>query len=405
MRLAPLFFLGVVPLLVNVDATLRGKVTHQRNRSDPPLDAATRSAEKPIEDGAGTVVEPITILPFLDPSSSLMFGAPVYLDGNENIFDRTARIVGGSTASSTEAPFFAMMLTWNDSDGVWTNMGCGGTVVSDRHILTAAHCFQGRSGQMDAAFVSAYEPFEGNARVPFHFSRVKSFSIHPSFRDEIHASDIAVLTLQNPIQDTASFPPVRLLQPQQDVVDGQTTKIYGFGQLSEDDTTPVDKLQVAKIPYISNSECKQYYSSSLLPDMICGGYPDLPAGKVRRDSCAGDSGGPMTITGDDGLVYQIGIVSWGEGCGQSRKPGVYTSVQYHFEWIQNTVCNSKGVDHSIDLCLHSSTCTSRKQGGDSCNYGGECCSGTCNASFYSGKRVCQSIFADATTKQSQGNGG
>lgn len=404
MRLASYFFLGAVPLFGNVSATLIGKRLNE---------SKMQTTETTTKEGASEFAESSGILPFLDPSTSRMFGGPVNFDSGEEV-DKVARVVGGSQATSSEAPFFAMMITWNESEGVWKNMGCGGAVTSDRHVLTAAHCFQGRSGTTDAVFINAYDPFTGNPSVPYHFSRIKSYTVHPNYSDETNASDLAIITLESPIIDSESFPPVRLLHPQQDLVDGLETKIYGFGQTLEDDTTPVTTLRVASIPFISNSACKQYYPRSLFPDMICGGFPDRVAGETRRDACMGDSGGPMTIIGDDGLVYQIGIVSWGEGCGQSRRPGVYSSVQYHYEWIRSTVCNSKNVDQSIALCSaipkvsialagrNSSGCTNRKQSGDSCSYGGQCCSGVCGGVSIFDKRVCQST---AVPESSQQNGG
>jgi Trypsin len=357
-----------------------------------------------VDASAHNFSKPTSIIPFLDPTTSPMFGMPLIFD--VETLDMMARIVGGNTADPTEAPFFTLLITWDESEGVWKNMGCGGAVVSNRHVLTAAHCFSGRSGKIDAVFINAYDPFRGNPTVPFHFSRIKSYTIHPDFDDRTNVNDVVIITLKRRIKDTVSFPPVRLLHPQQGVVDGQETTIYGFGKRMDNDTAPVETLRSVSIPFISNAACRQYYPLSLMPDMICAGVPHHREAGIAssRDACTGDSGGPMTLIGDDDLVYQVGIVSFGdgEGCG-SRKPGVYASVQYHYSWIQTTVCNATHVETSSDLCLMATlntapilsgrttslACDNLKQVGSTCSYGGECCSGVCSSSSFFYQRVCQ----------------
>ena len=115
----------------------------------------------------------------------------------------------------------------------------------------------------------------------------------------------------------------------------------------------------------------------------------------------------MTVE-ENGVVYQLGVVSWGEGrCGESRKPGVYSSVPYHYEWLRRTVCKADDIHESVALCQSTTTkattppavpigrksdsCSNGKPEGRSCNYGGECCSGICGipSSYYS-TRVCLS---------------
>lgn len=351
-----------------------------------------------------------------ETQSITLANAPSKLDLDSLLDHRISRnaIAGGTIAQPTEAPFFAMMLTWSDRENKWVSMACGGSVISNMHILTSAHCFRRRDTSKDAVYVQAYEPFDGNKNVPFHFSRIKSCTMHHNFRDVANANDLAILTLSYPIQDTLSIPAIRLLRPdnmeskviQPNVMDGDTVSIYGFGSVNDDSMAQSNTLRVAQLPFMSRSKCQEFFPY-LLPDMICGDS------SKRVDACRGDSGGPMVFKDDSGFVYQLGIVSWGVGCGQSRKPGVYTSITYHFKWIQDFVCSTNGVDQSIPLCsedalqkslpattdISTVAMTGRnklveacgaglKQTGARCFFGGECCSGLCSASS-SGMRKCQ----------------
>ena len=89
-------------------------------------------------------------------------------------------------------------------------------------------------------------------------------------------------------------------------------------------------LQAATVPIISNEDCQQMYSKSnkrIARGMTCAGYRN---GGV--DTCKGDSGGPLACN-VDGRFHIFGVVSWGEGCGEKNRPGVYSRVQYYLDWI------------------------------------------------------------------------
>jgi Trypsin len=258
---------------------------------------------------------------------------------------KVANVVGGYDAGPFEAPFFVMFMSWSDINHQWEFTGCGGTLVSDRHVLTAGHCAMGRDARLDAAYVHAYRPFDGNPGVPFHYSKVLSYQIHPDFDDGPNSNDVAIATLHKPV-DPATFRPIRLAAPPSAIQlrDGDETKVYGFGRQNFRSKVQVKTLQVVDVPFLTRESCRQSYGARVLDDMVC-------TAAHNRDACSGDSGGPLVAV-REGVTYQVAVVSWGRGCGSEAQPGVYASTLYHYVWIRDRVCGGPSV--KSPLCSESS---------------------------------------------------
>lgn len=92
-------------------------------------------------------------------------------------------------------------------------------------------------------------------------------------------------------------------------------------------------MQKVSVPIWSNSQCRLKYGSAapggIADHMIC-------AGSEAQDSCSGDSGGPLMVN-EGHAWYQVGVVSWGIGCGQGRYPGVYSRITSFLPWIQKNI--------------------------------------------------------------------
>jgi secreted trypsin-like serine protease len=269
------------------------------------------------------------------------------------------RIVGGQIGEVQ--PNFAMLL--GSADGGYRFVGCGGTLISNCHVLTAAHCVADeRSESTDALYINAYEPFSGNGNNPYHFSMVKSFKVHPNYMDGDTYNDVAIMTLStcvdsNPNKYYFMNKIMRLADNDfmQHISENQWVKVSGFGKLSEDSSSYPQTIRSVKVPFISNQVCKnKYHGKKLSIDEICAG-----AASGGKDSCQGDSGGPLFINDGD-VQYQLGIVSRGYGCSQPNSPGVYSSVAYHYDFIQNHVCaysQSKKSDICNDYAISSGSNT------------------------------------------------
>ena len=109
-----------------------------------------------------------------------------------------------------------------------------------------------------------------------------------------------------------------------------TALVTGWDRLESRGSQP-DILQEVEVETMTNRACARSHGDhKITNNMIC-------AGSQGRDACWGDSGGPLAVMGQDGSFRQIGVVSWGNGCGTPGYPGVYTRVSSLLAWIQDRI--------------------------------------------------------------------
>jgi len=274
--------------------------------------------------------------------------------------------VGGTEDFDLDS--FVMHLRYVEEDSRWKFAGCGGTLISSCHILTAAHCMTGdRAERTKAVYVNAWRPFSNNTDAstgrtkPYHVSLIdmEKTAIHPNFNNTGNLNDIAVLTMTKCLpEETSNLFEIMEIANQafwqemhaelflstNTVSTNPTnkTRVAGFGQLDPDDTSVPPALQSVDVTLFGRDDCEAKFrtnifftSSNLIQaDMYCAGAPS-----GGKDACLGDSGGPNYFTDPaTSKRTQLGVVSWGIGCAQEEFPGVYTSVAYHYDFIQTAVC-------------------------------------------------------------------
>lgn len=205
---------------------------------------------------------------------------------------------------------------------------CGASVLTPTRALSAAHCYR-RNTPPSIYSIKAGSTFRldqgdtnGQIRTLTHFILHPDYTGTPSTR-----SDVAVLSWQRPLVFGRNVRPVVLARPGYVVPYGRLGVTSGWG-LTAPGQLPL-RLQVVAQPFVSNVNCNRAYPGLITNVMVCAGWP-----QGGRGSCTGDSGGPLVDTTSATRYTQVGIVSWGAGCAQPNRPGVYARVSQFNAWIR-----------------------------------------------------------------------
>ncbi|CAH1637696.1 unnamed protein product [Spodoptera littoralis] len=259
------------------------------------------------------------------------------------------RIWGGNRTRLYEMPWM-VLLSYDSARG--PKLSCGGSLINERYVLTAAHCvsFLGNRLRLDGVILGEYdvkqdpdcEMSDGKKYCAPNIRNVSIASViaHPGYTPQSLVDDIALIRLAEPADFSLdSMKPVCLpvtSELQRESLIGQNAVVAGWG-VTEDGLESSVLLSV-DLPVISNTDCMTAYRDSLKlkETQICAG------GVKDKDSCGGDSGGPLMFPGkmgNYGVRYvQRGIVSFGsKRCGLGGFPGVYTNVAYYMNWILDNI--------------------------------------------------------------------
>ncbi len=226
-------------------------------------------------------------------------------------------IVGGSNATPGEYPHQISLQTRSGFHY------CGGTLISDRWVVTAAHCVAGDSPSQMRVEAGVHRLSQGG-----EFFNVTDVIVHPGYVGSTNNNDIALLRLS---RDATNHLPAMLIDDSSEgtwAAANDTATVTGWGALSSGGGSP-DTLQEVDVPIISNGTCQQMYPFENITDgMLCAGF----VGVGGADACQGDSGGPLVVETPDGWAL-AGVVSWGYGCADPDHPGVYARVSNYIDWI------------------------------------------------------------------------
>jgi len=255
-------------------------------------------------------------------SGPIVTNGPVVTDGKcgktKFDFGYNPRIVGGRQAKKGEFPWQVQ---------IQRNGGhyCGGTVLDNQWVLTAAHCMGGPSSQYK--FVVGQHDKYANEGTEQIFSASKII-VHENYGNGNMRYDIALIKLNGKVQFNDYARTACMPSHNENFVGETNCIVSGWGALKEGSGGPRILNAVSK-PVISNTVCKQAYSG-IYDSNICGGFA---AG--GKDACQGDSGGPYVCKKAGQPWKIVGVVSWGHGCARPGKYGVYASVPFFYNWIKS----------------------------------------------------------------------
>ncbi|GBL72286.1 Proclotting enzyme [Araneus ventricosus] len=229
------------------------------------------------------------------------------------------RIVGGKVSLPHEWTWMVALLRRN-------RFFCGGVIINDWYILTAAHCVMGVKVKDLKVRLGEYnfnEKKDHQEDIP-----VTEIKRHALFVTLTFQHDIALLKLKRRIEYTKFIGSICLPNPKSGNFSNANATVVGWGTEAFGGTaSPV--LRQVTVPVWDNEECdKTYRLERITNAFLCAGSPEN-----GEDACQGDSGGPLMTLNEEGRWEVIGVVSWGRRCGDPTFPGVYTRVTSYLDWI------------------------------------------------------------------------
>ncbi|MFF1710300.1 S1 family peptidase [Streptomyces sp. NPDC058268] len=237
-------------------------------------------------------------------------------------------IIGGTEVPTDAYPFMAAVMD-KGAGSPLDRQFCGGSLVTADTVMTAAHCLVDDAGKptkpkkLQVAVGRTVLSASGQGQI--RNVAKGGVVVHPRYLKGQEAYDVAFIQLSKPVRGIS---PIALPTQGTDALirPGQKATVAGWGNTDAKLPNTPDRLREVKVPILSHAECGTSYAEYDSKVNFC-------AGVETKDSCQGDSGGPIfrNVPGRRAPI-QIGVVSYGDGCGAQGAPGVYTSVSSSKLW-------------------------------------------------------------------------
>ncbi|XP_068898483.1 transmembrane protease serine 9-like [Tenebrio molitor] len=237
----------------------------------------------------------------------------------EKIPTRESRIIGGSNARAGQFPWQAFIILDNPTGRYF----CGGALITNEWVLTAAHCVYG---------VTLFTIHLGSTTIlTGDENRIilstATYTVHPQYNQNTLENDVGLIKLHMPITFTDYIQPIAIASTGQ-TVEGSVVTAAGWGQTSDSAAGINNNLQYVELSIISNAECQITYGSQIKAGMVCA------VGNFNEGICIGDTGSALVLPG--GEPVHVGIASFmsQSGC-ESTDPTGYTRTDIYHSWISN----------------------------------------------------------------------
>ncbi|XP_045489811.1 chymotrypsin-1 [Pieris rapae] len=237
--------------------------------------------------------------------------------------DIEGRVVGGKDAAKGSAPY-QVSIRLGYVEGAPKKHFCGGSVLNDKWILSAAHCTYHVPIGILTAVVGTMKLSSGGDSY-----EIETIENHPDYDPKTIKHDISLLKVRGTIKFSDNVQAIEL--PTSDTGVGEVCTVTGWGDTDNQNTVP-DNLQALDLKTISKEKCNKELAPAreYLPiedNQLC------TFNKAREGICGGDSGGPLVKD-----KKQVGIVSWGAPCAVGV-PDVFTRVYSYVDWIKKKIEN------------------------------------------------------------------
>ncbi|XP_066142316.1 trypsin-1 [Euwallacea fornicatus] len=246
--------------------------------------------------------------------------------------DSVGRIINGKQSVKGAWPWQVSLQLLHPQFG-FLGHWCGGVMISQEWLLTAAHCIN--NDLFNLPLAALWTAVVGDwdrdmeelteERIP-----IEKIILHERFHNFQH--DIALMKMARPVKFTSRTRVRAVCLPTKRLNHNETDFCVatGWGRDLEDGLL-AGKLLETKVPVHDNAVCKKKYGHAvhIRSGHLCAGHVDGSTG-----TCVGDSGGPLQCAMSDGRWILAGITSFGSGCAKPGFPDVYTRLSYYLPWIK-----------------------------------------------------------------------